>query len=78
MLKPIGIPVLEFEEIVMSFDEFEAVRLADLEGLYQERPSMACAHLSAKAGWVEECGVDRWVADGRLHAPEGSTRGGHR
>jgi tRNA-Thr(GGU) m(6)t(6)A37 methyltransferase TsaA len=36
------------------------------------------AHPSAKAGWFEECGVDRRVADGRFHAPEGSKRGGHR
>jgi predicted DNA-binding protein (UPF0251 family) len=36
IFKPIGIPVLELEEVVMSLDEFEAVRLADLDGLYQE------------------------------------------
>ena len=35
--KPIGVPVLEVEEVVMSLDEFEAVRLADLDGLYQEQ-----------------------------------------
>ncbi|NMB77253.1 MAG: DUF134 domain-containing protein [Myxococcales bacterium] len=37
IFKPIGIPVLELDEVVMSFDEFEAVRLADLDGLYQEQ-----------------------------------------
>lgn len=37
IFKPIGIPVRELEEIVMSLDEFEALRLADLEGLYQEQ-----------------------------------------
>jgi uncharacterized protein len=26
----------ELEEVVMTLDEFEAIRLADLEGLYQE------------------------------------------
>jgi hypothetical protein len=37
IFKPIGVPVLELEEVVMSLDEFEAVRLADLDGLYQEQ-----------------------------------------
>ncbi|TCD47136.1 DUF134 domain-containing protein [Chlorobium sp. N1] len=34
--KPAGIPLEELEEIEMSLDEFEALRLADFEGLYQE------------------------------------------
>ncbi|UCF93903.1 MAG: DUF134 domain-containing protein [Desulfobacterales bacterium] len=35
--KPRGIPFVELEEIVLSTDELEAVRLADLECLYQEQ-----------------------------------------
>jgi len=34
--KPRGIPIVDLEEIVMTLDEFEAVRMADLEGMYQE------------------------------------------
>jgi uncharacterized protein len=34
--KPRGIPVVELEEIVLHLDEFEAIRLADYEELYQE------------------------------------------
>ncbi len=34
--KPRGIPLVELEEITLAFDEYEALRLADLEGLYQE------------------------------------------
>jgi predicted DNA-binding protein (UPF0251 family) len=34
--KPRGIPLAELQEVVLMVDEFEAVRLADLEGLYQE------------------------------------------
>ncbi len=34
--KPRGIPISELEEVVLSLDEFEAVRLADFSGLYQE------------------------------------------
>ncbi len=34
--KPKGIPASLLEEVALTLDEFEAVRLADLEGLYQE------------------------------------------
>lgn len=33
--KPVGIPLRELEEIVLGLDELEAMRLTDLEGLYQ-------------------------------------------
>ena len=35
--KPAGVPMRELEEVVMTLDEYEAIRLADLDGLYQER-----------------------------------------
>lgn len=35
--KPRGIPLAVLEEVALSFDEYEAVRLADFEGLYQEQ-----------------------------------------
>jgi len=35
--KPMGIPKCELEIIILNLDEFEALRLADLEGLYQEK-----------------------------------------
>jgi predicted DNA-binding protein (UPF0251 family) len=34
--KPKGIPLSILEEVILTVDEFEAIRLADLEGLYQE------------------------------------------
>ena len=34
--KPRGIPLVELEEVILQIDEFEAVRLKDLEGLEQE------------------------------------------
>ena len=37
IFKPIGIPVCEIEEVVVALDEFEAMRLADLDGMYQEQ-----------------------------------------
>ncbi|MFW6369498.1 MAG: DUF134 domain-containing protein [Myxococcota bacterium] len=37
IFKPAGIPMPEIEELVMTLDEFEAMRLADLDGLYHEQ-----------------------------------------
>jgi uncharacterized protein len=34
--KPRGIPLSMLDEVVLTVDEFEAIRLADLGGLYQE------------------------------------------
>ncbi|MFA6089213.1 MAG: DUF134 domain-containing protein [Candidatus Woesearchaeota archaeon] len=34
--KPRGIPLCELEECVLKIDEFEAIRLKDLDGLEQE------------------------------------------
>jgi predicted DNA-binding protein (UPF0251 family) len=34
--KPRGIPMADLEDVLLTIDEMEAVRLADLEGLYQE------------------------------------------
>jgi predicted DNA-binding protein (UPF0251 family) len=37
IFKPAGIPFVSLEEVVLSMDEFEAIRLADLERLYHEQ-----------------------------------------
>lgn len=37
VFKPAGIPTRELDEVVMTLDEFEALRLADFEKLYQEQ-----------------------------------------
>ncbi len=37
VFKPAGIPGRDLEEVVLTVDEFEALRLADYEGLYQEQ-----------------------------------------
>jgi len=34
--KPAGIPLRDLEEVVLAPDEVEAIRLANLEGMYQE------------------------------------------
>lgn len=40
--KPIGVPMTELASETLDLDELEALRLADLEGLYQEA---AAAHM---------------------------------
>ena len=35
--KPRGIPLSALQHINLTFDELEAIRLADLEGMYQEK-----------------------------------------
>jgi predicted DNA-binding protein (UPF0251 family) len=38
--KPRGIPTVDLEEIILNLDEFEAIRLADYERLYQEEAAV--------------------------------------
>ena len=38
--KPRGIPSSSLEEVVLAIDEYEAIRLADFVGLYQEQAAV--------------------------------------
>lgn len=38
--KPAGIRLIDLEEVVLELDEYEAIKLADLEGLYQEEGAL--------------------------------------
>lgn len=38
--KPRGIPLSELEEVALRLDEIEAMRLADIEGLYHEEAAL--------------------------------------
>ncbi len=37
IFKPVGVPVSAIDEVVLSMDEFEAIRLADFDGLYHDK-----------------------------------------
>ena len=58
--KPRGIPLSQLEEVVVTVDEFEALRLADLDGLYQQeaaermnvsRPTFGRSSIRHTAKW---------------------------
>ncbi len=40
IFKPAGIPARYLDEVRLTLDEYEALRLADLEGLYQENAAL--------------------------------------
>jgi predicted DNA-binding protein (UPF0251 family) len=75
IFKPIGIPVLELEEVVMSLDEFEAVRLADLDGLYQEQAAEQMSVSRTTFSRIVESG-HRKVADAIVHGKALRIEGG--
>lgn len=64
--KPAGVPRVELEEVTLTLDELEALRLADLNGLYQEKaaPKMGVSR-SAFARILES--ARRKVADALVH-----------
>jgi len=39
--RPKGMTVLSLEEVLLTLDEYEAIRLSDLEGLYQEQAALS-------------------------------------
>ena len=56
MFKPAGVPARELEELELAVDEFEAIRLVDLEGLNHEQAAEALGVSRQTAGRVLERG----------------------
>jgi uncharacterized protein len=54
LFKPAGVPRLELEEIVVSLDEYEAIRLADGEGLYHAQAASRMGVSRATFGRILE------------------------
>ncbi len=65
--KPKGIPLVELEEVYMSLDELEAIRLVDYEGRYHEDAGREMKISRATFG--------RIVNDARHKVAEALTRG---
>jgi uncharacterized protein len=65
----------ELEEVVMTLDEFEAIRLADLDGLYQEQAA-ECMNVSrATVSRIVES-AHRKMADVLVHGKALRIEGG--
>ena len=60
--KPAGVPGRELDEVVLSLDEAESIRLADLQGLYQEAAAYRMAVSRQTFGRIIEA-ARRKVAD---------------
>ena len=75
VFKPVGVPMVELEEVVMSLDEFEAMRLADLEALYQEQAAEQMSVSRTTFSRIIES-AHRKVADAIVHGKALRIEGG--
>jgi predicted DNA-binding protein (UPF0251 family) len=75
VFKPAGIPRVELEEVLMTLDEFEAMRLADLEGHYQEQAAELMGVSRATFSRIVET-ARRKVADVLVHGKALRIEGG--
>jgi uncharacterized protein len=73
--KPRGIPASELEEVVLSLDEYEAMRLADYEQLYQERAAVQMNISRQTFGRIIES-AHKKIADVLLHGKALKIEGG--
>jgi predicted DNA-binding protein (UPF0251 family) len=73
--KPIGIPACELEEVHMTLDEFEALRLADLGGLHQEQGAAQMRVSRATFSRIVESAHQK-VADALVHGKALRIEGG--
>jgi predicted DNA-binding protein (UPF0251 family) len=75
IFKPTGIPMREIEEVVMTLDEFEALRQADLVGLYQEQAAEQMGVSRPTFSRIIES-AHRKVADALVHGKALRIEGG--
>ena len=67
VFKPVGVPLRDLVRAVLTLDEFEALRLADFEGLYQEEAADRMGVSRPTFGRVVES-ARRKVADALVNA----------
>ena len=67
LYKPAGIPAKDLEEILITVDEFEAIRLADFEGLNQREASAIMG--------ISQPSFNRTLASGRSKVARGLVLG---
>ncbi len=73
--KPRGVPVRQLEQVNLTLDELEAVRLADLEGMYQE-DAAATMNISRQTFGNIIISAHRKIADALLNAKALKITGG--
>jgi predicted DNA-binding protein (UPF0251 family)/predicted Fe-Mo cluster-binding NifX family protein len=73
--KPAGIPARELEEVILGYDEAEALRLADLDGLYHEAAARKMGVSRQTFGRIIE-EARRKVADVIIHGKALRVEGG--
>ncbi len=73
--KPRGIPLDRLEEVTLKLDEWEALRLADWEGLYQEEAAGRMGISRQTFGNIIES-AHKKIADVLLHAKALKIEGG--
>jgi predicted DNA-binding protein (UPF0251 family) len=73
--KPAGVPVSHLEQVTLTLDEFEALRLADLEGLYQDRAAVRMGVSRATFARIVE-GARHKVAQALVHGQALRIEGG--
>jgi predicted DNA-binding protein (UPF0251 family) len=75
LFKPAGVPACALEEVTLSLDELEALRLADLNGLYQEQAAEQMKVSRPTFSRIVEQGR-RKVADALIHGKALRLEGG--
>lgn len=73
--KPAGVPCQALEVVTLALDELEALRLADLEGLYQEAASARMKVSRQTFARIIE-GARRKTADALIHGKALRLEGG--
>ena len=74
--KPAGIPLRDLEEVTLTLDEAESLRLADLEALYQKEAAAKMKISRATFARIVEQ-ARRKVADALIHGKALRMEGGH-
>ena len=75
VFKPAGVRWVELENVGMTLDEYEAIRLADLEGLYQQDAAERMEVSRATFGRILES-AHRKLADVLVHGKALRIEGG--
>jgi predicted DNA-binding protein (UPF0251 family) len=73
--KPRGTPLSALEEVVLTVDEFEAIRLTDLEGLYQADAAEKMSVSRQTLGRILES-AHKKIADALVHGKALRIEGG--